>query len=182
MVKEAKLHRAYDVEVSEKGTTLVVRSRRLLAMRFAFLMTMIAVLPVLFCLMGIGDGGAIPLAVILLFMATLWFLATRKKRANITINGDGVVVKNKLYRHEDIGATGLTNIQPGAQDNSVIGPWSPLFLHVSYYIYLTHGARRVQIINGLDETEADGVYAELQRIFSQYGKMFAEGTEYRAFG
>jgi hypothetical protein len=181
MVKEAKLHRAYDVDVSENGTTLSVKSRRLVAMRFAFLLTLIAVLPVLFCLMGAGDGGALPLAGILLFLAFVWFLATRKKRVNITINGEGIIAKNKLYRHADIESVGVTNIQPGLQDNNIIGPNSPVFAHVSYYIYLTHGARRVQIIKGLEETESEGVYGEMRRILAQYGSDYSQGSAYRTF-
>lgn len=181
MAKEAKLVRGYDVDVSENGTTLSVKCGRNLLKRFAFLITMIATIPAIICLIGIGDGGGFPLAVILLSLAFLWFLASRKKRVNVTINGEGIIAKDKLYRHADIESVGVTNIQPGPQDNNIIGPSSPLFAHVSYYIYLTHGARRVQIIKGLEETQSEGVYGEMRRILAQYGSDYSQGSAYRTF-
>lgn len=185
MVREAKVERSYqfahgpnEARLSVKKTSpalmllLIIPASLALAVAFITFTFMAT-----FGLDGTRSAKEVSVMMLITTVAAaigaglFWLANNMKTTATVTINHDGIVLRNTLYRYRNIASYGIDNAHSGRSYNlgTTGGQMGRLAGHYGYFIYIIYGTKKIPIVSGLDDDGARQLYDELIEVLNQYG-------------
>jgi hypothetical protein len=198
MVREAKVEQSFAVREDKTATEFTigrVTQGRLvvgtLVMMFAAFLAVVALIFGLMLVSFVSNGsrpdllqGIVLLGVAVAAGGISWLgykWGVKKSDAVIRLDRKGIVAKKTLYRWENIRSIGYDNGMANQpirllNTNTIGGSGAALGAQMSaqygYQIYILHGTKKVTIVSGLQDHEAELAYDAFAKACARFGYAF----------